>query len=216
MNQKENWTSQIVHELAGMSIVELLEFWPCWDKAMKQQGLPKWARKFCREAIRLVIEKKIEKLLQRQQRLKDDQMEIDKIKIFPCFEAHPPKPEKMERCEQYFQETGALPSEIVLDIFGNLIDGYTSYLLAKAHGLASVPVRYGRRQIVRAYHREGGKLYTWELPAALLGRVCAGERLIVRTSRGPRAVTVAEVEEYAGQEPEPLRTAIGKPGSLTS
>ena len=143
-------------------------------------------------------------------------MDIDRIKIFPCFEAHPPKREKMERCEQRFQETGALQSEIVLDIFGHLIDGYTSYLLAKAHGLAAVPVRYGRRQIVRAYHKEGGKLYAWELPAALLGRVNTGERLIVRTSRGPRAVTVAEVEEYAGQEPEPLRTAIGKPRSLTN
>ena len=37
-----------------------------------------------------------------------------------------------------------------------------------------------------------------------------GEKLIVRTSRGLRTVTVAEVE-YAGQDPEPLRMAIRKP-----
>lgn len=113
--------------------------------------------------------------------------------------------------EQYFRETGCLQSENILDGAGNLIDGYTSYLLAKAHGLASVPIRYGRRQIVRASHRNGGKLYAWELPGLLVGRVSVGEKLIVRTSRGLRTVTVAEVEEYAGQDPEPLRMAIRKP-----
>ena len=138
-------------------------------------------------------------------------MDIDRINILPCFSAHPPKQEKMESKEQYFRETGCLQSEIILDGAGNLIDGYTSYLLAKAHGLVSVPIRYGRRQIVRASHRNGGKLYAWELPGLLVGRVSVGEKLIVRTSRGLRTVTVAEVEEYAGQDPEPLRMAIRKP-----
>ena len=138
-------------------------------------------------------------------------MDVDRISIFPCFSAHPPKPEKMERKEQFFQKTGLLQSEIILDGAGNLIDGYTSYLLAKAHGLASVPVRYGRRQIIRASHKKGGKVYAWELPGLLVGRVSVGEKLIVRTSRGLRTVAVAEVEEYAGQEPEPLRMAIRKP-----
>ena len=113
--------------------------------------------------------------------------------------------------EQYFRETGCLQSEIILDGAGNLIDGYTSYLLAKAHGLASVPIRYGRRQIIRVSHKKGGKVYAWELPGLLVGRVSVGEKLIVRTSRGLRTVTVAEVEEYAGQDPEPLRMAIRKP-----
>ncbi len=60
-------------------------------------------------------------------------MKIDEIKIYPCFAAHEPKPEKMQQKEQYFEETGALQSQIVLDSRGNLIDGYTSYLLARAH-----------------------------------------------------------------------------------
>ena len=113
--------------------------------------------------------------------------------------------------EQYFRETGCLQSKIILDGAGNLIDGYTSYLLAKAHGLASVPIRYGRRQIIRVSHKKGGKVYAWELPGLLVGRVSVGEKLIVRTSRGLRTVTVAEVEEYAEQDPEPLRMAIRKP-----
>ena len=68
-------------------------------------------------------------------------------------------------------------------------------LLAKAHGLDFVPIRYGRRQIIRASHKKGGKLYAWELPGLLVGRVSVGEKLIVGTSRGLRTVTVAAVEE---------------------
>lgn len=117
----------------------------------------------------------------------------------------------MQDKERYYQETRRLQSEIILDGAGNLIDGYTSYLLAKAHRLASVPVRYGRRQIIRASHKKGGKVYAWELPGLLIGRVNVGEKLIVGTSRGLRTVTVAAVEEYAGQEPKPLRMAIRKP-----
>lgn len=135
-------------------------------------------------------------------------MKIDEIKIYPCFTAHEPKPEKMQRKEQYFEETGALQSQIILDSRGNLIDGYTSYLIAKAHGIQCVPIRYGRRQIVRASHKPGGKLYTWELPGLLIDRVSAGDKAVVRTERGIRAVTVAAVEEYAGQEQAPLRMVI--------
>ncbi len=135
-------------------------------------------------------------------------MRIDNIKIFPCFAEHPPKAEKMERKEQYFTETGLLQSQIILDGRGNLIDGYTSYLLAKAHGIQSVPVRYGKRQIMRASHKPAGKLYAWELPGLLIDRVQIGDKVIVHTERGVRAVTVAAVEEYAGQEPEPLKMAI--------
>lgn len=132
----------------------------------------------------------------------------DAIKIYPCFAAHEPKPEKMEQKEQYFTETGLLQSKIILDSRGNLIDGYTSYLLARAHGIQCVPIRYGRRQIVRASHKPGGKLYTWELPGNLIDRVSSGDKAIVRTERGVKAVTVEVVEEYAGNEPEPFKMVI--------
>ena len=135
-------------------------------------------------------------------------MKIDEIKIYPCFAAHEPKPEKMQRKEQYFEETGTLQSQIILDSRGNLIDGYTSYLIAKAHGIQCVPIRYGRRQIVRASHNPGGKIYSWELSGLLIDRVSAGDKAVVHTERGVKAVTVAAVEEYAGNEPEPLRMVI--------
>lgn len=132
----------------------------------------------------------------------------DTVKIFPCFAEHSPKAEKMERKEQYFTETGLLQSQIILDGAGTLIDGYTSYLLAVKHGIQSVPVRYGKRQIVRASHKSGGKMYTWELPGLLIDRVHIEDKVIVHTERGVRIVTVAAVEEYAGQEQKPLKMAI--------
>lgn len=135
-------------------------------------------------------------------------MKIDEIKIYPCFAAQEPKPEKMQEKEKYFEETGALQSQIILDGNGYLIDGFTSYLLAKEHGIQIVPVRYGRRQIVRAGHTPGGKLYSWELPETLVDRVSAGDKAVVRTQKGVRTVVVTAVEEYAGNEPEPLRMVI--------
>ena len=136
----------------------------------------------------------------------------DAIRIYPCFKEHPPKAEKMGEKEQYFTETGLLQSEIILDSEGNLIDGYTSYLLAKAHGVQSVPVRYGKRQIIKARHKPGGKLYAWELPGLLIGLISSGDRVLVQTQRGVRRATVAAVEDYAGNEPEPLKMVIGIKG----
>lgn len=138
-------------------------------------------------------------------------MRTDNIQIFQCFRENQPKPGKMMKKEQYFNETNLLQSEIVLDSRNHLIDGYTSYLLAVKNGLEYVPIRYGKRQIVKAYHRQGGKIYMWELPGVLIDRVSPGEKLIVRTSRGIRTVTVSAVEQYnPEQQIEPLRRAIRK------
>ena len=45
----------------------------------------------------------------------------------------------------------------------------------------------------------------------MVGCVSVGEKLIVGTPRGLRTVTVAEMEEYSGQVPEPPRMTIRKP-----
>ena len=142
------------------------------------------------------------------QQRKVGNMRIDNIKIFPCFTEHPPKPEKMERKDQYYQAHGSFDSEIIIDGAGNLIDGYTSYLLAVRYGVSHVPVRYGRRQTITAAHRPGGKLYVWELPGILIDRVKIGDRVLVHSGKGVKAVTVAAVEEYGQQAPEPLRMVI--------
>ena len=134
---------------------------------------------------------------------------IKDIHILPCFEETPPEQLKMERKERYFNKRGLFHSEIILDDDNNLIDGYTSYLLAKQIGLESVIVRYGRRQTIKAYHRPGGKLYEWELPQKLTDRVLPGDRVLVHTEYGVRFVTVAAVEQYKPQErTQTLRRAI--------
>lgn len=138
-------------------------------------------------------------------------MRTDDIQIFQCFIENPPKAEKMQEKERYFQETGLLPSEIVLDSSNHLIDGFTSYLLAVQHGIERIPVRYGKRQIVKAYHRPGGKIYIWELPEKLIDKVSTGEKLIARTRRGKRTVTVVSVEEYnPDRHIDPVRQVIRK------
>jgi hypothetical protein len=148
------------------------------------------------------------------QKGKADIMRTDNIKIFPCFAEHPPKPEKMEHKDRYYQEHGFFESEIILDSSGYLIDGYTSYLLAVRYGVSHVPVRYGRRQIIRAAHRPGGKLYAWELPGILTDRIKIGDRVPVQSGRCVRVVTVAALEEYGQQAAEPLRMALRKSGRV--
>lgn len=138
-------------------------------------------------------------------------MRIEDIKIHPCFKEHPPKTEKIEHKRQYFRKTGLLQSEIILDSGNYLIDGYTSYLLAKENHVEYVLARYGKRQIVRAYHKKGGKLYAWELPGIMTDCIFVGDKVIVHTQRGIKTVTVAAVEEYNPKEyPDPLKTVIRK------
>ena len=136
-------------------------------------------------------------------------MPLAEIQIYPCFAETPPSSLKMERKAYYFKETGHFHSDIVLDEDNNLIDGYTSYLLAMQQGMKCVPIRYGKRQIIRAYHRQGGKLYEWELPQKLIDRVSAGDKVLVHIEGGVCFVTVAAVEPYRPQErTRALRRAI--------
>lgn len=136
-------------------------------------------------------------------------MPIAEIHIFPCFTETPPGPEKMERKEQYFEKKGVFQSDIILDEENNLIDGYTSYLLAKKSSMQCVPIRYGKRQIIRAYHKPGDKLYEWELPERLVNHVSVGDKVLVHTHADVRFVTVAELDSYRPQEhTKALRMAI--------
>ena len=119
----------------------------------------------------------------------------------------------MEEKRQYLNDNGALQSEIVLDEDGYLIDGFTSYLLAREWGLVDVPVRRGKRQVIQAYHRPDGKLYTWRLPEELTDQVSVGDRVAVHTQGGIRCVTVAAVERYIPQSGTGrLRMAIRRKG----
>lgn len=134
---------------------------------------------------------------------------LEEIQIYPCFAETPPSLLKMEQKAYYFKETGHFHSDIVLDEDNNLIDGYTSYLLAKQSGMERVPIRYGKRQIVSAYHGPGGRRYEWELSEWLLDKVSPGDRVLVHTENGERFVTVETVESYNPRKnTKPLRMAV--------
>ena len=139
---------------------------------------------------------------------KAENINIDDIKIHPCFASSTPRAKKMEQKEWQYSKSGMSEFDIVLDRNNYLIDGYIGYLIAKENGLTHIPVRYGRRQIIRAVHKAGGKVYAWELPGILVDHVSVGDKVVVETSRGRRKVKVVAVEEYGQQDPEPLRMVV--------
>ena len=192
---------ELITELLHCSIPALHEIREEWPEELKEQGASPKMISFSEKLVDLVIE----------QKGNQEAVSIEDIKIFPWFEETPPDPEKVKRKDEYFHRTGLLPSEIILDREGRLLDGYISYLLLKKHGIKHVPVKYGKRQIIKAYHRPGGKLYTWELPGRLVDSVNTGDRVAVVTNGGVRRVTVAAVEEYGGAECSgPLKKAVRK------
>lgn len=136
-------------------------------------------------------------------------MKIDDIKIYSCFEAHPPRAEKYEAKSWQYAKSGMEEFDIVLDSRNYLIDGYCGYLLAREHGLTHIPIRYEGRWKATACHRPGGRLYCWELPGYLYGKVKPGDQLCVPGAKGETWVKVIDVMEHkpaAGEEP--LKVAI--------
>ena len=67
-------------------------------------------------------------------------MKINKIKINYYFKKAKPAEWKMQERWEYYRKTGELHSPIVVNEKGYLVDGYTSYLIAKADGLKEVEV----------------------------------------------------------------------------
>ncbi|MDY4692107.1 MAG: hypothetical protein SO401_00835 [Blautia sp.] len=186
--------SELVTELLHCTIPVLYEIREEWPKKLKEQGASSKIIAFCEKLVDLALERKGNR----------EKVSIESIKIFPWFEKTPPDPEKIKQKEEHFQKTGLLPSEILLDGQNYLLDGYISYLLAEKYGLEKISVRYGKRLIIRAYHRAGEKLYSWKLPEHLADQVSVGDKVLVSTVYGHRYVTVAAVEEYGhGAVPDP-------------
>lgn len=65
---------------------------------------------------------------------------IKNIKIKYWFKRTPPKKEKMQRKLDYYNRTGSYESKVILNKNNELIDGYTTYLLAKKHGRKIIKV----------------------------------------------------------------------------
>lgn len=69
---------------------------------------------------------------------------IEDIKIKYYFKKTSPRKEKMKRKIDYYNRTGRYESKIILNKTNRLIDGYTTYLLAKKHGRKIIKVKRER------------------------------------------------------------------------
>lgn len=106
----------------------------------KKSFIYKLQEKYCNNFISNLLENLI-KGYEIMNKLKSQYyIETKAIKIQDDFEKNPPLDRKMARKWRYYRETGKLSSPIILNEEFYLIDGYTSYLIAKADGLKTVEV----------------------------------------------------------------------------
>lgn len=71
------------------------------------------------------------------------EVDISKIKIPKTFSK--PNPKKMQKKTEYYKQNHKFESQIIIDTDYNLIDGYTSYLIAKNYNKGSVIVKLKRK-----------------------------------------------------------------------
>lgn len=131
------------------------------------------------------------------------------IVISEDFSRTEPAAMKLDKIRKCYADHGELPAYIVINDNNVLIDGYCTYLVAKELGATSVLVRRGYVELIEASHRAGAKNFIWRVPARLMGQIKAGDKCIVRTTRGARRVRVEKVlqQQYPTQQP-PLKTVL--------
>ena len=69
-------------------------------------------------------------------------VDLKDIKTLPQFEETPPRFKKMGQKWSYYKNTGKFESPIILNRDFELIDGYTSYIIAKKSEMDKVPVYF--------------------------------------------------------------------------
>lgn len=68
------------------------------------------------------------------------------IKILPQFESHRVGKEKWYKKLYFFRKYGKFESHIVLNYDFTLLDGYSSYRIAKVNNLGKVPVIFKKQE----------------------------------------------------------------------
>lgn len=69
-----------------------------------------------------------------------DFLKLDKIIIKPEFLNTKPNRCKMNEKRKYFFQYGELKDTVIVNQDNYLVDGYTSYLIAKEQGITGMPV----------------------------------------------------------------------------
>ncbi len=79
------------------------------------------------------------KILFKELEKKTKIIDIKNINIPDYFKK--PNKKKMEEREKYFRQNSKFEAPIIIDQYNNLIDGYTSYLIAKKYEFSTVEVQ---------------------------------------------------------------------------
>lgn len=69
-------------------------------------------------------------------------IDIRRISITPEFKAHHIRQAKWKRKLKFYYHTGQFQSPILLKMDFALVDGYSTYLIAKRYRLGKVPVQF--------------------------------------------------------------------------
>lgn len=122
-----------------------------------------------------------------------------------------PSDAKVRYYEEYYQESGTLAHDIVVDEHRRLRDGYISYLLAGKYGIhvsiyeafAEQPLKKvvsGSRVVGEkgAWKIEGDESDTWNYP--LRAPVVPGDILEAETEEGPVPICVNRINYVTGKE----------------
>ena len=128
--------------------------------------------------------------------------QIKDIIISEDYKNTVPGENKMQRAIQKYEQTGLLPTNIIINDKNVLIDGYITYLLAVLYGVEQLNVYRGYIEVVEAVHYTGSpKSYMWSVPLGLYGRIQPGNHVIVRTTQGVRRVLVKSIirQQYLDQ-----------------
>lgn len=136
-------------------------------------------------------------------------MNLKNITIKRSFKAHPPLENKMIEARHYYNKHGVFKSNIVVDKYNTLVDGYITYLLCNEMNIEDYPVKSMNYKIsptiyVFGFHPEdeNRKEYVWRLRKDRFTaenyqcEIEIGDEVPVLTRRGQTNIIVTKIEAW--------------------
>ena len=137
-------------------------------------------------------------------------LKLKNIIVPESFKETPPNESKMNTARECYKRFDYFITPVVLSDNNVLLDGYTTYLVAKENNLTDVPFKRGQLETIEGIHEGGNKLYEWKIAPSERGKVQAGQEVSVWTQYGVARVQVIRIKTYSHVEPDkPLRSMRG-------
>lgn len=126
------------------------------------------------------------------------QMDLNRVKILPAFEACPPRAEKLERKRAYYAENGRYDRMLSVDGRGWLVDGYATYLVMKENGETKVEAEFAKNLWPAALCEGKGRKRDWySVPMRLAKKLYPGRRVLLLADGSVRLLRVRQVELFS-------------------